>query len=71
MDDQRIARINELYRKSQQDGLTEEEKEEQATLRSEYVAAIRRNLRGTLDQVSFVNPNGSVTKATDLKKKKS
>lgn len=70
MDDQRIARINELYRKSQQEGLTEEEKEEQATLRSEYVAAIRRNLRGTLDQVSFVNPNGSVTKATDLKKKK-
>ncbi len=71
MDDQRIARINELYRKSQQDGLTEEEKKEQATLRSEYVAAIRRNLRGTLDQVSFVNPNGSVTKVTDLKKKKS
>lgn len=70
MDEQRITRINELYRKSQQEGLTEEEKAEQARLRSEYVAAIRSNLRGTLEQVSFVEPDGSVTKATDLKKKK-
>lgn len=70
MDDQRIARINELYHKSQKEGLTEEEKEEQIRLRTEYVASIRRNLRGTLEQVSFVNPDGSVTKATDIKKKK-
>ena len=70
MDDQRIARINELYHKSQKEGLTEEEKEEQVRLRTEYVASIRRNLRGTLEQVSFVNPDGSVTKATDIKKKK-
>jgi uncharacterized protein YnzC (UPF0291/DUF896 family) len=69
MDDQRITRINELYHKSQKEGLTEEEKEEQAKLRSDYIASIRRNLRGTLDQVSFVNPDGSVTKASDLKKK--
>lgn len=69
MDEQRILRINELYHKSQKEGLTEEEKEEQARLRAEYVAAIRRNLRGTLEQVSFVNPDGSITKASDLKKK--
>lgn len=67
--DDRIDRINELYHKSQAEGLTEEEKEEQARLRSEYVALIRKNLRGTLDQVSFVNPDGSVTKAKDVKKK--
>lgn len=70
MDDQRITRINELYHKSQNEGLTEEEKEEQVRLRTEYVASIRRNLRGTLEQVSFVNPDGSVTKASELKKKK-
>lgn len=70
MDNLQIDRINELYRKSQGVGLTEEEKEEQVRLRSEYVAAIRRNLRGTLDQVSFVNPDGSVTKAKDAKKAK-
>ncbi len=70
MDEQRIARINELYHKSQKEGLTEEEKAEQAKLRSDYVAAIRQNLRGTLENVSLVNPDGSITKASDLKKTK-
>ena len=69
MDDQRINRINELYHKSQNEGLNEEEKAEQARLRKEYVAAIRGDLRGTLEHVSFVNPDGSVTKASELKKK--
>lgn len=35
--EQKIARINELYRKSKAEGLTEEEKKEQAGLRSEYI----------------------------------
>lgn len=69
MNEERIARINELYHKSQAEGLTEQEKGEQARLRKEYVAAIRSNLRGTLDNVSFVNPDGSVTKASDSSKK--
>ncbi len=68
MNEERISRINELYHKSQAEGLTEQEKEEQATLRKEYVATIRSNLRGTLENVSFVNPDGSVTKASDSKK---
>ena len=42
----KIKRINELYRKSQAEGLTETEKKEQAALRSEYVASDRANLRG-------------------------
>ncbi len=57
-----IDRINELYKKSQAEGLTSEEKAEQELLRSKYIEAIRRNLRGTLDNVSFVNPDGSITK---------
>ncbi len=69
MDDTRIARINELYHKSQAEGLSEAEKEEQVTLRKEYVASIRRNLRGTLEQVSLVNPDGTVVNASDLRKK--
>lgn len=68
MNEARIARINELYHKAQAEGLTEQEKEEQALLRKEYVAAIRGNLRGTLENVSFVNPDGSITKASDSKK---
>lgn len=58
-----IDRINELYHKSQSVGLTKEEEKEQERLRSEYIKAIRSNLRGTLDNVSFVNPDGSITKA--------
>jgi uncharacterized protein YnzC (UPF0291/DUF896 family) len=65
-----LDRINELYHKSQSVGLTQEEKEEQGRLRKEYVAAFRRNLRGTLENISFVDPDGTVTKASDIKKKK-
>ena len=62
-----IDRINELYKKSQSVGLTDEEKSEQERLRAEYIKAIRQNLRGTLERVSFVNPDGSITKAGDKK----
>jgi len=65
-----IDRINELYHKSQTVGLTEEEKAEQQYLRNEYIKAIRQNLKGTLDRISFVNPDGSVTRAKDLKNNK-
>jgi Uncharacterized protein conserved in bacteria len=61
MNDSKIERINELYHKSQNEGLTEEEKLEQAKLRQEYIAAIRANLKGTLNNVSLLNPDGTVT----------
>lgn len=66
MDELKIARINELYHKSKAEGLTEEEKAEQQKLRQEYIAAIRQNMRGTLCNISILNPDGSVT---DLAKK--
>lgn len=56
---ERIARINELYHKSQKEGLTEEEKAEQAKLRREYVESVRNNLRGQLDQITIENADGS------------
>ena len=61
MDTTRIDRINELYHKSQPAGLTEEEKAEQAALRQEYIAAIRASLRGTLNNISIQEPDGSIT----------
>jgi uncharacterized protein YnzC (UPF0291/DUF896 family) len=64
--EEKIARINELYHKSQEFGLTEEERNEQAKLRQDYILAIRSNLRGTLNQISLLNPDGSVT---ELRKK--
>lgn len=63
MDNLQIDRINELYHKSQSIGLTDEEKQEQDRLRKEYITAIKKNMRGSLERVSFVNPDGSVTKA--------
>lgn len=67
--DLNIDRINELYNKSQTVGLTEDEKAEQKHLRNEYIKAIRQNMRGTLERVSFVNPDGSITKAGDKNNK--
>lgn len=61
MNEERIKRINELYHKSQAEGLTEEEKQEQLTLRAEYIAAIRADMRSTLNNVSLLNPDGTIT----------
>lgn len=66
MKEEKITRINELYHKSKNEGLTAEEKLEQANLRKEYIAAIRADLQSTLDNVSILNPDGTIT---DLKKK--
>ncbi|MDY3015427.1 MAG: DUF896 domain-containing protein [Evtepia sp.] len=66
MTEERIARLNELARKSKSVGLTPEEKQEQAALRKEYLAAIRRSLEAQLDNVYFLEEDGTQTK---LKKK--
>lgn len=66
MTEEKIARINELYHKSKLEGLTPEEKMEQAKLRQEYIQAIRADLQSTLNNVSVLNPDGTVT---ELKKK--
>lgn len=65
--DEKIARINELARKSRTaEGLTEEEKVEQAALRREYVEAVKQSLQGHLDNTVILSPDGSRKK---LKKK--
>ena len=58
--DKTIERINELYRKSKNEGLTNEEAMEQAKLRKEYIQAVHNNLRGILDNVEIQNPDGTV-----------
>lgn len=58
--DERIARINALYHKSQAEGLTEEEKAEQARLRREYADSVRNNLKSQLDNIVIERPDGSV-----------
>ena len=61
MDDKKIKRINELYHKSKNEGLTYEEKEEQGKLRQEYVSAFRKNLRAQLDNIDIKEEDGSIT----------
>lgn len=60
MDESRINRINELYHKSKAEGLTAAEKEEQAKLRAQYLADIRANIRGQLNNIDMVNADGTV-----------
>lgn len=62
MTEERIARLNELARKKKTIGLTEEEKQEQAMLRQEYLAAIRASLEAQLDNVYYVDDDGTERK---------
>ena len=61
MEESRIGRINELYKKSKTEGLTEEEKAEQAVLRKEFIEAFRANLRGQLNNIDIQEADGSIT----------
>ena len=63
--DEKIKRINELYHKSKAEGLTEEEKAEQAALRAEYVANVRANLKGNLNSITIQYEDGSQEKLSE------
>ncbi|MCC2253490.1 DUF896 domain-containing protein [Ruminococcus sp. CLA-AA-H200] len=60
MDSQKIERINELYRKSKAEGLTDDEKKEQKILRAEYLEAVKANLRGQLNNIDIEEKDGTV-----------
>ncbi len=58
--EEKIKRINELYRKSKAEGLTEEELMEQKVLRAEYIDAFKRNLRSQLDNIDIKEKDGTI-----------
>lgn len=60
MEEKKLARINELARKAKAEGLTESEQKEQAELRAEYIAAVRANLRGQLNNIDVINKEGKI-----------
>lgn len=63
----KIARINELYKKSKTPaGLTSVEKEEQKNLRQEYIFAMKQNLRSVLNNIDIKEPDGSITRLEDI-----
>lgn len=57
--EERIARINALYHKSKGEGLTEEEKAEQAKLRREYIESVCHNLKEQLNNIVIDRPDGT------------
>ena len=62
-------RINYLSRKSKTEGLTDEEKLEQARLRDEFRAIFRRNFGLQLENTTFVDEKGNVIKSGKTPKK--
>ena len=59
-----IQRINELYHKSQKEGLSEEEKQDQKQLRQVYIDSVKNNLRGQLENMEIERPDGTIEKVT-------
>ncbi|MEK5039462.1 DUF896 domain-containing protein [Sporosarcina sp. FSL K6-3457] len=55
----KIKRINELSKKSKTTGLTLEEAKEQTLLRKEYLETFRSSMRGTIEHVKVIDPDGN------------
>ncbi|MCQ2468027.1 MAG: DUF896 domain-containing protein [Clostridia bacterium] len=64
-----IKRINELYHKSKEEGLTEAELAEQANLRKQYRAAVLGNFSSQLDGIKIQHADGSIEPLKSRKKK--
>ena len=69
MEQKKLDRINELYHKSQKEGLTEAELEEQAALRREYIDSYKRSLVGELDNTYILDPKTGKKTKVERKKK--
>ena len=57
--EEKIARINELAKKSKAEGLTPEEAAEQKALREEYIRDFRASFGGILDNTVIERPDGT------------
>lgn len=68
MDKNKINIINKLAKKAKTVGLTSEERAEQQILRQEYIQSFKNNLKNTLDNVVYIENDG--TKRNIVKKDK-
>ncbi len=55
MEKAKIDRINALAKKAREEGLSDDEIVERDALRKEYLAAVRANLKSTLDSIEIKN----------------
>ena len=66
--DKLVQRINELAKKSREEGLSEAEKNEQAELRKEYIQKFRQGMENTLSNVYIMDEKGNKKKVEKKKK---
>lgn len=69
MEQKKIDRISQLTRISRIRELTDEEKTEREALRQEYRAAFTGNLRAQLENMSIIQPDGTIKKVKENKNK--
>ena len=63
-----VKRINELAKKSREEGLTETEKAEQAALRQQYIMKFRQGMENTLSNVYIMDEKGNKKKIEKKRK---
>ena len=67
--EEKIARINALAHKAKAEGLTDEEREEQAQLRRDYIDAVKANLKSQLDTLYVLDEkSGKKTNIIDFER---
>ncbi len=59
LSNEKMARINQLARKSKLEGLTDLEMAEQQVLRKEYISAFRGSIENTLSNLTLIDPEGN------------
>ena len=64
---EKIARINELSKKSKTLGLTAEEAKEQKELRAEYLQSFRKSMANTIEGLTIIDPEGNDVTPDKLK----
>lgn len=64
MEQSKIDRINQLARKSKDEGLTPEEKDEQTALRLEYINSVKASLIANLENTYVVDEKGNKRRLT-------
>ncbi len=69
--EEKIARINALAHKAKAEGLTDEEREEQAQLRRDYIDAVKANLKSQLDTLYVLDKkSGKKTNIIDFERER-
>lgn len=68
MSKEKLSRINDLAKKSKAEGLSKEEKQEQAKLREEYLQNIRNSFTNQITTMTVIDPEGNDVTPEKVKK---